>query len=161
MEVLEMYDKLEKTQGMLRGKSLDAVCCVLLYKVFKSTPNARSIRECAGYANVDVKKFNRILKFVESKQETVDGEATRAGPLLSKYTSALGITPKEKIMILRTVKKIENLPTSLFSKIAIGILHNKDDVLQEVTVEDLSQVLGVRKETIVKNYTLYKHVMEA
>lgn len=154
--VMETYDALDHSQGMLRGKDMDAICCALIYVTLKKTKNCRSMHECANMVGVPIKKFTRILKFVDSKTPTDKSSAVISDKtaMINQYTSAIGFTVAQRKLVAQHLNTIESAPIAMYTKFAIAMyavaLQHDEDIL-----EDIVTMLNVRKPTVVKNYEKY------
>lgn len=153
--VMETYDALDHSQGMLRGKDMDTICSALIYVTLKKTKNCRSMHECANMVGVPIKKFTRIIKFIDSKTEdksrTVVSDKTA---MVNQYTSAIGFTVAQRKQVAQHLTTIESAPIAMYTKFAIAMyavaLQHDEDVL-----DDIVTMLNVRKPTVVKNYEKY------
>lgn len=156
-DVMDAFDQMEHTHGMLRGKNLDATCCALMYVALRRGPGERSIQECAAYVGVTVKKFTRILKFVDAKTK----HKVEALPLpedhcsmINRYASALGLSFRERKEVARRLVLLEFAPVALYTKIALAIYSLSAHLLDKAVL-----MLNVRKPTVLRNYERYKEAL--
>jgi transcription initiation factor TFIIIB Brf1 subunit/transcription initiation factor TFIIB len=161
-DVLEVYDSLDHSQGMLRGKDMDVICSALIYVALQKQNNGRSMHECAKFTGVPMKKFTRILKFVGIKskpEERVSSSVADKTSMMTQYTSALGFTPAQKRLAQHRIAVLETTPIALYTKFAIAI-YSVSLQHEESNLEELESMLKVRRQTIVKNYEKFKGLMQ-
>lgn len=158
--VMDTYDSLDHSQGMLRGKDMDTICSALIYVTLKNTKNCRSMHECANMTGVSVKKFTRILKFIDEKtKEKVDKSNNAVSDktvMINQYMSAIGFSPMQKKETIRNLEKVESAPIAMYTKFAIamyGVALQHEDSTD--IIADIIHMLNVRKPTVVKNYDKY------
>lgn len=160
-DILRVFDSLNHTPGMMRGKDTSLVVAALLYVAMKDQAHPHTIQECASYVNASVKKFSKVLRFVEGKlpRETVQHGTGSSSTLLAKISSVLDLSAPTKKKIQVSLGCLSNIPIGMYTKLSISIYHNTRDA--NTSIEEICKLVGSRKQTVVKTYEMYKSALGA